>query len=100
MSDIPTLVQQHRKIVNPEVCDVLNRETRVLYPDGSSEVITGFYTEVPNRLRNLLYGWLAAHIDAVRREDASSLSVSVDATLGDHEKRIATLEQRVNRELP
>jgi hypothetical protein len=66
MPETPTLI--HTTTVNSAVCDVAFGFARVRYPDGNGQIVNEHYKDAPRQLRDLLFDWLSAHVDAVRAE--------------------------------
>ena len=68
MAQIPTLIRKQIVTTNPDVCDICQGMARVRFPDGSGQLLGRSRIDDPERLRDILFGWLEAHIDAVRKE--------------------------------
>ncbi len=68
LKEIPTLLHVETVIINADVCDTHQNLARVRFPDGGGQIITSLYKNDPGRLRELLFEWLSAHINAVRKE--------------------------------
>ena len=68
INECPTLLRQQIVTIDPEVCDTSLGHTRVRYPGGGGQVIDDNYKDDPMALRDLLFGWLSAHINAVAKE--------------------------------
>lgn len=68
LNKMPTVLYSQVVTVNPEVCDFSMQCARVRFPNGGGQIIDATYRDNPQNLRDLLFQWLSAHIEALRED--------------------------------